>query len=75
MGQGYGQGDQVQLQNVMQTGGKEGNRLLNDDLARLVRDKKVLYDEALAKAVDKNDLARRLGKIPAPDPTRKIKKK
>jgi len=60
-----------QLPNVMQVGGKEGNRLLNDDLARLVKDRKVLYEEAQSKAVDKKDLARRLGKIPAPDPTRK----
>jgi twitching motility protein PilT len=60
-----------QLQNVMQVGGKEGNRLLNDDLARLVRDRKVLYEEALTKTIDRKDLARRLGKLPAPDPTRK----
>jgi len=57
------EGKPAQLMNVMQTGGKEGNRLLNDDLARLVRDRKVLYDEALSKAVDKYDLARRLGKV------------
>ena len=57
------EGKPAQLLNVMQTGGKEGNRLLNDDLARLVRDHKVLYDEAHSKAVDKHDLARRLGKV------------
>ncbi len=57
------EGKPAQLLNVMQTGGKEGNRLLNDDLARLVRDHKVLYEEALSKAVDKYDLARRLGKV------------
>jgi twitching motility protein PilT len=60
-----------QLQNIMQVGGKEGNRLLNDDLARLVRDRKVLYEEAQTKTIDRKDLARRLGKLPAPDPTRK----
>jgi twitching motility protein PilT len=57
------EGKPAQLMNVMQVGAKEGNRLLNDDLARLVRDHKVLYEEALGKAVDKYDLARRLGKV------------
>jgi twitching motility protein PilT len=59
------EGKPNQLANIMQTGGKEGNRLLNDDLARLVLQRKVLRDEALSKSIDKKDLMIRLQKDPA----------
>ena len=45
----------------MQTGKARGNRLLNEELARLVKEKIVDKDEALSKAVDKPDLALKLG--------------
>lgn len=45
----------------MTTGQNRGNRLLNDDLARLVRAGKISKEEALSKAVDSADLAKRIG--------------
>jgi len=56
---------------AMQTGKAEGNQLLNDSLAELVKGGKVEYQEALSKALDKADLARRLGRPPAPETPRK----
>ena len=47
---------------VMQTGKAAGNLLLNDALVKLVTGGKVTYEEALSKAVDKADLARRLNR-------------
>ena len=49
-----------QIINTMQTGLKEGNILLNASLAKLVNDQVVTEEEALAKALDKPDLERRL---------------
>ena len=65
------EGKTAQLQNLMQSGGKEGNILLNQYLAHLVKDRKVLRDEALSKAVDKKDLTLRLSKLMAPPTTGK----
>jgi hypothetical protein len=48
----------------MQTGKAIGNQMLNESLAALARSGTVEVDEALAKAVDKADLARRLGRSP-----------
>jgi twitching motility protein PilT len=45
----------------MTTGQNRGNRLLNDDLARLVRAGKISKEEAISKAVDSADLAKRIG--------------
>lgn len=45
----------------MTTGQNRGNRLLNDDLARLVRAGKISKEEALSKAVDSADMAKRIG--------------
>lgn len=45
----------------MTTGQNRGNRLLNDDLARLVRAGKISKEEAISKAVDSGDLAKRIG--------------
>ncbi len=52
----------TQLGNVMQTGKAAGNMILNDSLAALVNAKTVTYEEALSKAVDKPDLARRFNR-------------
>jgi len=49
-----------QIRSTMQTGKAQGNMLLNEELAKLVRRKKVDYNEALSKAEDKDDLVRRL---------------
>jgi twitching motility protein PilT len=51
-----------QIASTMQTGKAIGNQMLNESLAALARSGTVEYDEALAKAVDKADLARRLGR-------------
>jgi twitching motility protein PilT len=48
-----------QITTVMQAGKGFGNQLLNDELSRLVDDRKVDMDEAVAAAVDKDDLIRR----------------
>ncbi|HPT47602.1 MAG TPA: PilT/PilU family type 4a pilus ATPase, partial [Candidatus Rifleibacterium sp.] len=45
----------------MTAGQNRGNRLLNDDLARLVRSGKITREEALSKSVDAADLTKRLG--------------
>ncbi len=51
-----------QIVSSMQTGKAIGNQMLNESLAALARGGTVELDEALAKAVDKADLARRLGR-------------
>jgi twitching motility protein PilT len=56
------EGKTHQVGNAMQTGKAAGNQLLNDSLAALVNAKTVEYEEALSKAVDKADLARRFNR-------------
>lgn len=51
-----------QIISTMQTGKAQGNTLMNEELAKLVRRNKVEYNEALSKAEDKDDLIRRLEK-------------
>ncbi len=51
-----------QIANIMMTAKKMGNQMLNEELSRLVMDDKVEYEEALAKAIDKPDLAKRFGR-------------
>jgi twitching motility protein PilT len=48
-----------QLTSVMQSGKGQGNQLLNDELARLVDERKLDMEEAVSAAVDKDDLIRR----------------
>jgi len=55
------EGKTNQIVSSMQTGKAAGNQLLNDSLADLVKGGTVEYEEALSKAVDKADLAKRLG--------------
>jgi len=59
------EGKNHQIVSVMQTGKATGNQLLNDSLAALVNAGTVEYEEALSKAVDKPDLARRFGRSPS----------
>jgi twitching motility protein PilT len=49
----------VQLPGIMQTSKALGMSLLNDELYKLIETHKVDMDEAMAAAVDKEDLARR----------------
>jgi twitching motility protein PilT len=53
------EGKTVQIASMMQTGKAAGNVLLNDSLAALVKSGKVEKAEAMSKAVDKADLARK----------------
>jgi len=55
------------IASAMQTGKAAGNQLLNEALVQLVTGGKVEYEDALAKAVDKTDLARRLNRPPVHD--------
>jgi twitching motility protein PilT len=58
------EGKMHQIASSMQTGKAAGNRLLNDSLADLVSRGLVDSEEALSKAVDKAELAKRLGQRP-----------
>jgi twitching motility protein PilT len=58
------EGKMHQIASSMQTGKAAGNRLLNDSLADLVSRGVVDSEEALSKAVDKAELAKRLGQRP-----------
>lgn len=62
------EGKTHQLASAMATSKATGNVLLNDALAQLVNAGQVEYEEALLKAIDKADLARRCNK-PAPGAT------
>ncbi len=55
------EGKMHQIASSMQTGKAAGNRLLNDSLADLVSRGVVDSEEAVSKAVDKAELAKRLG--------------
>ncbi len=50
----------AQIFSSMQSGKAAGNQILNDELQKLVERRRVDYEEAYAKAVDKLDLAKRL---------------
>ncbi len=58
------EGKTNQLPSAIQTGRREGMQMLNDGLAELVKAGTVERKEALACAVDKKDLERRLGAGP-----------
>ncbi|MEE2786226.1 MAG: PilT/PilU family type 4a pilus ATPase [Myxococcota bacterium] len=51
-----------QIMSLMETGRQKGNRLLNVELTRLVRDGTVSFDEAYRRASDKNDFRKRAGR-------------
>ena len=46
----------------MQTGKGRGNLMLNDALSSLVQKGSVEFEEALSKAINKEDLAKRCGR-------------
>jgi len=52
-------GKTAQIINAMQTGRAMGNQTLNAELSRLVKLRTVDFEEALTRAIDKQDLARR----------------
>ena len=54
------EGKTFQLPSAMQTGAKYGMQLLNDALQKLVSDGKVDANEALDRAADKEDFAKRM---------------
>ena len=56
------EGKNHQIQNTMVTAKRMGNQLLNEELEHLVVDDRVDFEEALAKATDKVDLAKRFGR-------------
>jgi twitching motility protein PilT len=53
------EGKTNQLPSIMQANKAQGMALLNDELGRLIETKKIEMAEAMSKAVDKDDLARR----------------
>ena len=54
-----------QIANAMVSGVAQGNQFLNVELAKLVKDGIIDAEEALNKAFDKADLARRIGIQPS----------
>jgi twitching motility protein PilT len=58
------EGKNSQIMSIMTTQKALGNRLLTEELAQLVRDHVVTYDEALSKAIDKNGLAKLCNQAP-----------
>lgn len=55
------EGKAHQIQSAMQTGKARGNRILNEELARLSQERVITQQEAMSHAVDKIDLSKRLG--------------
>ena len=51
-----------QIASIMATGKAKGNQVLNVELHQLVQSGKVDYEDALSRAVDKADLAKRCGR-------------
>ena len=51
-----------QIMNILMTAKAQGNMLLNEQLEKLVNDNKIEYEEAIMKALDKADFAKRYGK-------------
>jgi len=56
------EGKTHQMLSIMSTQKQAGNQLLNEQLAALVKNGAVEFEEAFAKALDKADLAKRCGK-------------
>lgn len=54
------EGKSTQIPNAMHSDRTDGNFLLNEELARLVDERRVLYKEAQSKSGNKKDLAKRL---------------
>jgi twitching motility protein PilT len=62
----------VQITSIMQAGKAQGMSTLNDELGTLIEARKITMEEALSKAVDKDDLLRRFrsGLTLSGDPSR-----
>ncbi|MBM4394152.1 MAG: PilT/PilU family type 4a pilus ATPase [Deltaproteobacteria bacterium] len=60
------EGKTHQIASIMSTGGAAGNCFLNASLERLVKSGAIEADEAMSHALDKADMARRLGIAPQP---------
>ncbi|MBP47225.1 MAG: twitching motility protein PilT [Myxococcales bacterium] len=56
------EGKSHQIANIQMTAKKQGNKMLNEQLEKLVIAGKVDYEEALSKAIDKGELAKRFGR-------------
>jgi twitching motility protein PilT len=56
------EGKNHQISNIMMTAKSQGNMMLNEQLEKLVNDNKIEYDEAIMKAIDKTEFAKRFGK-------------
>jgi twitching motility protein PilT len=54
-----------QLPSVLQTGSERGMHTLNADLARLVKENRISYEEAVQSASDITELDAKLGRAPA----------
>jgi twitching motility protein PilT len=61
MGNMIREGRTHMLLTAMTTGQNRGNRLLNDDLSKLVQSGKITKEEALSNTTDPRELARKLG--------------
>ena len=56
------EGKTHQIANIMMTSKVQGNTMLNEQLSALVEAGKVDFDEAMMKAIDKADFAKRFGR-------------
>jgi twitching motility protein PilT len=56
------EGKTFQIPSTMQTSRGQGMQLLNDELARLVMERRIDPDEAMTRSVDKADLGKRIGR-------------
>lgn len=56
------EGKTIQINSIMATQKQQGNQVLGEELAKLVQNGTVDYEEAYAKALDKADIAKRCGK-------------
>lgn len=56
------EGKTIQINSIMATQKQQGNQMLGEELAKLVKDGTIEYEEAYAKALDKADIAKRCGK-------------
>ncbi len=61
------------IMTTMQTGKAQGNSLLNNELATLIRKKKITREEALSKSSDKEELIKQLDTLVTPTIKRKVK--
>ena len=57
------EGKSSQMVSIMQTGKREGHRLLNDSLLQLLQKGLIDYQEAYNKSIDKDDLSKRRNRI------------